>query len=61
MIHIGMKCDPEWLCNTISGIIALLLALMIIGLVRIAIRERKKSKKKYIIKPSNRRANSDDQ
>lgn len=61
MIQIGMNCDPEWLCDTIAWIIALLLALLIIGLVRITLRERSRSKKKYVIKPRNRRANKDDQ
>ncbi|WP_127560060.1 hypothetical protein [Saccharospirillum alexandrii] len=59
MIQIGMNCDPEWLCDTIAWIIAALLALLAIGLVRITLRERRKSSKKYRIKPRNRRANRD--
>lgn len=61
MIQIGMNCDPEWLCDTIAWVIAALLALLVLGLVRITLRERNKSKKKYVIKPRNRRANKDDQ
>lgn len=60
MIQIGMNCDPEWLCDTITWIIAALLALLVIGLIRITLRERRKSNKKYRIKPRNRRANRDD-
>ncbi|MEP4602412.1 hypothetical protein [Saccharospirillum sp.] len=60
MIQIGMNCDPEWLCDTIAWIIAALLALLAIGLVCITLRERRKSTKKYRIKPRNRRANRDD-
>lgn len=59
MIQIGMNCDPEWLCDTIAWIIAALLALLAIGLVRITLRERRKSSKKYRIKPRTRRANRD--
>lgn len=61
MIQIGMNCDPEWLCDTIAWVIALLLALLVLGLVRIILRERSKNKKKYMIKPRNRRASKDDQ
>lgn len=61
MIQIGMNCDPEWLCDTIAWVIALLLALLVLGLIRITLRERSKNKKKYLIKPRNRRANKDDQ
>jgi len=60
MIQIGMNCDPEWLCNTIAWIIAALLALLVIGLIRITLRERRKNKKTYVVKPRNRRANRDD-
>lgn len=61
MIQIGMNCDPEWLCDTIAWVIAALLALLVLGLVRITLRERSKNKKKYVIKPRNRRTNKDDQ
>lgn len=61
MIQIGMNCDPEWLCDSIAWFIALLLALLVIGLVRITLRERRKNKKKYVIKPRKRRANRDNQ
>jgi hypothetical protein len=61
MIQIGMNCDPRWLCDTISGVIALLLALMIIGLIRVILRERKKRKKTYVIKPHDRSSRRDDQ
>lgn len=60
MIQIGMNCDPEWLCDTIAWVIAALLALLVIGLIRITLRERRKSAQKYRIKPRNRRANRDD-
>ncbi len=61
MIQIGMNCDPEWLCDTIAWVIAALLALLVLGLVRITLRERSKNKKKYVIKPRSRRTNKDDQ
>ncbi|MEX2321396.1 MAG: hypothetical protein WD668_08565 [Saccharospirillum sp.] len=61
MIQIGMNCDPEWLCDTIAWVIALLLGLLVLGLVRITLRERSKNNKKYVIKPRNRRPNKDDQ
>jgi hypothetical protein len=61
MIQIGMNCDPEWLCDMIGGVIALLLALMIIGLIRVILRERKKRKKTYVIKPHNRSSRREDQ
>ncbi|WP_028672555.1 hypothetical protein [Saccharospirillum impatiens] len=61
MIQIGMNCDPEWLCDAITGFIAVLLALLTIGLIRISLRERRKSSKKYVIKPSDRAANRNDQ
>ncbi len=61
MIQIGMNCDPEWLCDTIAWIIAALLALLVLGLIRITLRERSKNKKKFVVKPRNRRTNKDDQ
>lgn len=61
MIQIGMNCDPEWLCDSISAVIALLLALMVIGLIRVIVRERKQRKKTYVIKPRNRRTHREDQ
>ncbi|HET8903398.1 MAG TPA: hypothetical protein VFN16_05345 [Saccharospirillum sp.] len=61
MIQIGMNCDPEWLCDTIAWVIAALLALLVLGLVRITLRERSKNKKKYVVKPRSRRTNKDDQ
>lgn len=61
MIQIGMNCDPEWLCDTLGWVIALLLGLLAIGLIRITLRERRKSNQKYVIKPHDRQANHEDQ
>lgn len=57
LIQIGMSCDPQWLCDGIGWVLAIVLGLMLIGLARVIIREVRASraKKRYKIQRSARK------
>lgn len=42
-IQIGMSCDPQWLCDGIGWVLALLLLLLLSGLLKVIIREIRQS------------------
>lgn len=44
MIQIGMRCEPEWLCDSIAWVLAALAIGVVAIVIRAIIRERRKRK-----------------
>lgn len=50
-VQIGLSCDPNWLCDGLSWLLAVIVLSVIIGLVAVVIRDRRSPKSgRYPIK-----------
>ncbi len=44
-VQIGMSCDPNWLCDGLSWLLAIIIMFLAIGLVSIIFKEKASRKK----------------
>jgi hypothetical protein len=42
-VQIGMSCDPRWLCDGIEWFIGLVVLLIVLGLIRTVVREKRRN------------------
>ena len=54
MFQIGMKCEPDWACDLLTWVLAIMALLIAVFFVHIVIKENQKKKKRYRIKKSRR-------